>query len=348
MPKLLTKLRNLPLTIVLTILIWMYAEAQNVTSKDNLPITIRVTPFANDEVLRLVDPMDGKFRISVGGKQASVDRVANGRQEELASMDFTPAHRLPLGQKVTVDSVAVLNALPYFQRNGLTVTSASPAQIRLDVEPQVLVRKAIIFRGNLPVKITPDHADVLMPQSVRDSVGEGHINVYARPLRELDTLPRQVEQTIAAQLIVEGPAPTDDRVVVSPQQVTLTLTIPQQREQSVEVPEVPVRIAAPPELLARYTIEIRPKSVRVTVAGPDKLLERIRTALAQGGQDTDTKIRAYVDLEPGDKPSDAFTSRPLRYVYPPGLELRQTPDHVEFRLVAPAPPDTAPASTDKS
>ncbi len=60
-------------------------------------------------------------------------------------MDFTP-HRLPLGQKVTVDSVAVLKCVAHFQRNGLTVTSASPAQIRL-MSSRRFWCKAIIFRG---------------------------------------------------------------------------------------------------------------------------------------------------------------------------------------------------------
>ena len=344
MPKLLTKLRNLPLTIVLTILIWMYAEAQFSAFEDNLPLTIHVAPIANDQSIRMIEPADGQFHIRVEGPRTHVGRfsdlarhTADARPGELGSLDVTPKYRLNRGTDNWIDSATAINALPYFRDNGLTVTAAIPPRIKLEADQLARLHIPILFRGNLPVKITPDHADVMMPQSVRDTVGEGHINVYARPLRDLDTLPRAVEQTIPAQLIVEGPAPTDERVVVSPQQATLTLTIPRQREQALDVPEVPVCIAAPPELLTRYNVEIRPKAVRITVAGPEKLLEPIRATLTQG-RPTDAKIRAYIDLDPSDKPSATFNTRAVRYVFPPGLELQQNPDHVEFRLTPVGPP----------
>jgi hypothetical protein len=238
-----------------------------------------------------------------------------------------------------VDSTQAINSIAYFQKHGITVTSASPSRIRLETDQLVRFSKPVLFHGNVPARIEPARADVLMPQSLRATVGERNINVYARPLRDLDSLPRDVEQTLPAQLMVEYPGPTDERVVVNPQQATLTLTLPRQREQSLVIPSVPVFVSGPPDLLAKNGVEIRPRSVQIMVAGPETLLRPLRAATGPGSAaDLDPKIRAYLDLDATDKPADVFTRRALRYVYPPGLELRQTPGQVEFRLLPPATP----------
>jgi len=351
MPKLLDKLKALPLTVILTVLIWMYAEAQFTATEDNLPLTIHVVAIANDQSIRMLEPQGGQFHLRVEGPQSRVERfrqlalhVADARPDEMGALDFAPPEKLQLGRDNWIDSTVALNSLPYFRRNGLTVTAATPSRLRLEADPLMQLRKPILFRGNVPVKITPDMADLSLPQSLYDTVGEGHITVYARPLRDLDALPRGTPQTIPAQLLVEYPAAPDERVVVNPQQVSVTVTLPVQNSHAVTVPNVPVYVSGPAELLARFDAQIRPQSVPITVAGSEKLLEPIQAALGQGGRtEGDTKIRAYVDLEPGDKASDTFTPRTLRYVYPPGLEIQKSPDHVDFRLVPTAPaPATKP------
>jgi hypothetical protein len=350
MPKLMDSLKSLPLTIILTVLIWMYAEAQFTATEDNVPITLHVAPMSSDQSIRMLEPADGLLHIRVEGPQAQVERfrqtvlhITDSPVDELGAMVFTPQQKLNIGSNNWVDSAQAVNSIAYFQKHGITVTSASPGRIRLETDRVVQLRKPILFHGNIVAKIEPSQADVLLPQTLRDTVGEKNINVYARPLRDLDSLPRDVDQTIPAQLMVEYPGPSDERVVVNPQQATLTLRLPRQREQSLVIPSVPVFVSGPPDLLAKNDVEIRPRFVQILVSGPETVLGPIRAAMAHGAIMTpDPRIRAYLDLDVGDKPADVFSRRALRYVYPAGMELRQTPDQVEFRLVAPATPATDP------
>ena len=145
----LERLKSLPLTIVLTILIWMYAEAQFTAHRADIPITLRVAAASKEYSLNVhgADPDDSRgrdvltIRIAVQGSQAKIDRLylqSNGTttpDQDLANLRFLlPAEDTKAGASRIYDTLIVLNTLPYFRQNGLMVTAANPARMRVDIE----------------------------------------------------------------------------------------------------------------------------------------------------------------------------------------------------------------------
>ena len=145
----LERLKSLPLTIVLTILIWMYAEAQFTAHREDIPVTLRLAAPSKDYALIVhgADPDDSRgrdaltVRITVQGSQAKIDRLyqqSNGTMtpdEDLANLRFMlPPDDVKAGAARSYDTQIVLNNLPYFRHNGLMVTAASPPRLRVDIE----------------------------------------------------------------------------------------------------------------------------------------------------------------------------------------------------------------------
>ena len=357
------RLKSLPLTILLTILIWMYAESQFTATQEGLTLTLQVASPNADYSVRLVDPTDSKPRsalplsLTVQGSQSVVERLRQqllgliAPDEDLANLAFVPPVTVlrPDSDK-SVDTVTVLNRLSYFRNKGITIIGASPARLRLDVSRLQKITRPVTFRPPLDVLvespvITPDRAEVTVPQKMIEAIGsEERISVVAVPIRDLATLPPDVLQTMPARLVIEYPGPKDERISVTPQQVNVTLRLPRQREDTLVVPGVPIWVAGPPALLGRYDVDLQPRIVQLTVTGTPAVLTTLRNTLASGARGAvDTGIRAYVDVTLNDRPQPAAESRPLRYVLPEGVQLREGPKNVDLRLVDNL--TTQPAST---
>jgi hypothetical protein len=143
------RLKSLPLTIVLTILIWMYAEAQFASTQDNVRVTLKVVSPTPEYVITAENP-DGRYRnsvsitVSVQGAKNQIDRLyqmslnAITPDKDFQDLFFSPDERkIKTDPDPSEDTVRLLNGLRYFRDRGMTVTLATPARIRLRVEKPV-------------------------------------------------------------------------------------------------------------------------------------------------------------------------------------------------------------------
>jgi len=355
----LERLKSLPLTIVLTILLWMYAEAQFTATREGVAVTVRVAAPANQPFsMRLFDPVDGRFRtsvplsITVKGPQNQVDKIyqqslgAGPRDTRFSELYFSPKPSdLKPGADAMVDTVAVLNAMPYFHEAGLTVLAASPATLRMEVDAVRTISRPVTFRSAASTQveinaIRPNLADVTLPQKLLTSLGENNISVFAVPSRDLAELPPDTTQIIPSLLVVEYPGSKDERVTVSPLQVNVTLKVPRIREDIVVVPGVPIWISGPPAMLSRYDVDLQPKFLQLSLTGSPAALQTLRASLdtstATAPHATtapDVGIHAYLDITLADHPSDTLQARKLRYTLPENVSLREAPKEISFRLI---------------
>jgi hypothetical protein len=142
----LDRLKSLPLTIVLTILVWMYAEAQFTSHREDITVVLHVAVPNKDYQAQVIDPMEGRPRqavalmISVQGAQAKVDRLyqqaigALVSDDELSKLVYVvPPEDLQGNPDHLVETVKILNGLPYFRSNGLLVTAANPPRVRIGI-----------------------------------------------------------------------------------------------------------------------------------------------------------------------------------------------------------------------
>jgi hypothetical protein len=351
-----SRLKSLPLTIVLTILIWMYAEAQFTSTRDNVRLSLKIVPQNPDLTVRVFDTQGNpralaSIVVTMQGPKNEIDRIYQQSQniapsdDDLASLTYLLPTSLQLSTTGdnSIDTLAVLNSLSYFRHHNIIFTAANPARLRLDVDTLERIPHAADFRPTLSVShfsINPEQVTLTIPSRTLQTLGgPDKINILATPLRDLATLPADVEQTVPVRFTLDAPAARDDRISITPSQGTLSLRLPRRAGITETVPDVPVWVAGPPSILAHYNVELRPKSVRVTVSGSASAISALRQQLLLPPDSVNPipshGIHAYVDLTPEDRPSDSFATRKLRYVLPENLTLQEAPQSIDFRLTSP-------------
>jgi hypothetical protein len=356
-----SRLKSLPLTIVLTILIWMYAEAQFTSTRDKV-LLVKIAPPSADLSVRVFDAQGtprslASVVVTLQGPKEQLDRIAASPEGEISSLTYVPPLTSLLlnngsgkADETVIDTLAMVNSLDYFRRQNVIVTAAIPPRLRLDVDTLERLTKTIDFRPTVAVShfsFSPEQVTVTVPSRVLQAMGGiDKLNVVAEPTgdRDLATLPTDSEQTIPVRYRLEYPGPKDHRVIVTPVQGSVTLRLPKREGVTYTIPEVPIWLAGPPGMLQQFNAEVRPKSIRLTVTGSAPAMALLRqqltsaTAAAAG-------IRVYLDVIPDDHPGPAYTTRRVRYVLPEGLTSPDQPPEVEFRLaprVAATMPGTRP------
>jgi hypothetical protein len=356
-PTTVDRLKSLPLTIVLTILIWMYAEAKFTTTGE-ARISLRPSVSNGDLALRVFDPAENRF-VPVVNVLASIQgptNQINALQQEAEPPQLTfspPASALVPGAQNKVDTVQMLNSSSYMRKRGLSVLSATPAKMQVEVDRLEQVTRPVEFRPPVAVDhVTgmPDQVTVTIPSRTLQEIGGAErLKVIAKPGRNLTTLAIGQPQKIVVHYVPEYAREPDDRITVTPAQTEVTLTIAKRQAVTQLVPDVPVWVSGPPALLARYDVDLRPKFVPMIVSGSDPAIQGLKNKLANSPRGTgggDQGIHAYLDVSLDDRPTTTYLRRPLRYVLPDGLSVQEAPGDVEFRLVQLGPaPNTAPATS---
>jgi hypothetical protein len=352
-PTMLDRLKSLPLTIVLTVLIWMYAEARFTATQENVSLTIKPVSPTADMVLSAFDPADKRFQgtvnvvVTLEGPTNQIDRIYQESvgtvtaDEDFSALAYRPAAEgLKPGADNQVDTVSVLNGLSYFRKRGVTVTSAKPARIRLEEDPLSLVARPVDFHPAFAVDhyvATPDQVTVKIPSELLAEIGGAdRISVSATPIQDLTTLVPGAQQTVAVRYVVEYSnngegSERDERISVSPAQGTVLVTLPPRQQETAVLPAVPVWVSGPPGVLGKYDVNVKPAALRVSVTGAAAAVRGLRGRL---GADATGGVRAYLDVAPEDAAGVALHRR-VRFMLPEGLTVQAGADRVEveFKLV---------------
>jgi hypothetical protein len=335
----------------------MYAEAQFTSTRDNVRLLVKIVPPSADLTIRVLDAQGNprslaSIVVTLQGPKDQLERINQSASpdDDVSSLTYVPPiNKLISGEDNTIDTLTMVNSLDYFRRQTIIATSAIPPRIRLDVDTLERLTKTIDFRPTVPVShfsFSPEQVTVTVPSRVLQAMGGiDKLNVIAEPAgRDLSTVPAESEQTIPVRYRLEYPGPKDDRITVTPVQGTVALRLPKREGITQTIPEVPVWLAAPPGMLAKNDVELRTKSVRVTVAGSAGAIALLRQQLTSNSPAA-AGIRAYLDLVPDDHPAATYTRRRVRFVLPDGLTTADQTPEVEFRLVPRAgetPPATGP------
>jgi hypothetical protein len=366
----LDRLKVLPLTILLTILIWMYAEAQFTTTQPDIPIDVRISSGTPDFVVRALDPVTKRysdslsFIVTLQGPKSQIDKIFEESQgaardksaeERLAALTFIPTIeqlRQAAGSEFHPYVLPMLNRLDYFRSRGVTVTFAAPNYVSIDVDSVVRVRKDAVFQSSVAVDsatLDPGSVEVLVPAQALRSIDESRISVRAVPQNDeqLASIPPETDKTIPVRFVAEYPGPRDDRIRVVPGQGNATIRLRRTQQGLLSVNDVPIWVSGPPSLLARFNVDVTPRSVALVLSGPNPLMDATRQKLTGGPKAAG--ISAYLDLNSDDRPSSTASRRRLRYVIPDGLTLVQAPTDAAFKLSETSVPEsgasTAPTTT---
>lgn len=295
--------RDLPsliLITLITLLIWLYAEAQNIKT---IPTTIsialpervgsdRVAYFANGEqVLRASVQLRGSstqisaFQARIGSQPLQLPIEPTDLPDDRSTVTLDLARLLAGARLDPLDPAG-----PTINSLGLNVVTTEPGRINVEYD-QLVTRTVPVRFAPREVQIAPTYkvepasVDITLPRSALSLIGGSEDALYLEALIEperLRAIPEGVTQTMSATLDKSNLADVGGidprRIRLHEDDVDVTFTIARQKD-TVTVKLVPVWVVAPPSELARFEVTLADDSrvLRdVTVTGPRDLVQRLR------------------------------------------------------------------------
>jgi hypothetical protein len=172
-----TSLKSLLWVVPLTVLIWIYAEREQVVTANNVAIRVKA-PEDPGRVIRFVPATDNIVHADLRGPQASIDQVKDYIENTTIPIEIDRS--LTRGEQ-PIDITSQLNKLPEVANKGVTVERSSGLRISIDpiVEKEVDVKAPPDFAGAAAV-FTPTRVRLRGPESeVERASRNGQLVAYA-------------------------------------------------------------------------------------------------------------------------------------------------------------------------
>lgn len=261
----------------LTILIWIYAEREQLTTESGQTIPIEVRMSGTSKIASLVMP-DRNIIVDLRGPRAQLDAIkaelARPEGDPRLILDLDP--NLPPGvREMTLAPLIQRHA--FFSERGVEVISAAPSQIRIVVDE--------VVEAELPVVIPPEVQNLeeatfdppavrfVGPKSTMElAIAQDNFKAYP-DLSSRDVLKKPGLHELSNVPLVrmfEG-----NHITLTPATVNATLRV---REQDVSftMNQMTIFLSQPPGMVERYRVEFDPILERVTLVGPPHLIAAIR------------------------------------------------------------------------
>lgn len=324
------KLKTYLLVTVVTILVWLYLENENIRRYDNVPLDIVLTPATPQLIVSATkaSPVLVSVRCSTNQYEQLKALAASGPLKiELREDAASPEQTLVLLDK--------LNSLRSLSDLGVIVEDVRPMTLSARVER--LVERSVpvvINSGDLQLQaaptIEPAKVSLTLPASLAEGLGD---LTLAAPLASLPNA-SSFEVNEPYLLAVPVALPESLRrpgVKVEPASVKVGFTIRKLTKETV-VPRVTIVIEAPLVKLADYTIKLDENDLfirDVRLTGPNDLIDRIDRG--------EIPITAVLRLTAAELDSD-LTSKLLEFNKPEQVKVASPVPQVKFTIVKRAQP----------
>lgn len=271
---------------LLTILIWMLAEAESLrVERLRAEVTFRTDRDA-PRLVRVEAGQDfaGFVHLRVEGPTTRVDDLANTLRNRLLlepGMDGIP---LEPGRH-SINLLDVLRSHPAIRDRRVNIAEVEPATVIILIDNLVtreLPVRVALPEGQLPdgaPEVTPPVISVRMPEAALQLLPEG-AQLVARPDPQIIAALAEGRRGTFANVGLELPAPIRgmEGIRMSPSQVTVSLTL-RSRTAAHVLPTVPIHLRLPPAEAALWDIQIPPESrllTDVSVTGPADIIDQVR------------------------------------------------------------------------
>lgn len=320
-------IRNLVWVIPLSLLIWVYAEREQVNERSAIPVEVRVKSERSDRVISLVTPGNHLFYVDLKGTNAN---IADARRElDQKPIEITIPGTVSVGPLVALAAQDEIASAPVFVDRGIVITGVSPNTLTLDVDEVVEVD----VRPELPEDISArlSGQTTLEPPTVR-------LRGPQRILTNRDNPPRVVA-SITEQMLPKVPGPHEiasvplqlktphEQVTITPTTVKARLRV-RSNTRRYTIPAVPVFIGGPKPLLDRYGVAFDNDDAfmrRITVIGPEDQVNRIESG--------ELTVYALLVLQLDDGKGQPLP-RPPSYVVPKELPDVRVTEEDRARTIA--------------
>lgn len=336
--------RNLLWVLLVTALVWVYADMEFTTEQD-YRLTVRLTT-GSAENLTFVSSDDAGLNIDMTfklqGNRSQLDTFRRWLNDRNGVLAYDVSRYQPGKEAITDSAGSVLDRIVNFPKQGLTLLWANPATISFHLDWRIRV-------PNIPVEfqytgVTLAGPPVIEPAKVAIYVSETAWKeieaALPEPARKLKT--RQVDlknlptdKPITAEIIPSITVrPDEPPVPVTPSVDSVTVKVQVQQVIGTKTFNVTPRIGTPSTWLddntwAEYKFVLKPSETwtrEIKVQGAKTDVESLKNE----------DIDAYIMLQDGDKKwLDSWLSRAIVVRFPPELKVELAPGEkpiVSFKL----------------
>lgn len=312
-------IKTLAWVVPLTVLIWIYAEREQVIPLQAFPFTVEVRSTDPSRIVRLVDPADGKMRADLSGPHALLDKVREGLESGSRTVHIDIDAQFSPGRH-SLQSARVGND-PFFSQNGVTVSNCMPQELTILVDPLVELELDVHVPPSVtnlaaPAVFQPQKVKVRLPQSLREA---GALEAYAQLDGNPDMKtagPHDLTGIPVALWRAEGHVPIrmeDANVKITPGVVAAKVEVANS-DVSYTIDSVPVWVVYPPgrisdDLKAKYD----PILARVRVIGPDEKIKAMQSP-------DFPRPHALFEVSATNQPGVEYTTRP-KFELPAGVHV---------------------------
>ncbi len=336
--RLVDKLETLIVTVLITILVWLWAEAQNVQTYTNQRVQVRfVAPPGQAGQLAITPadpvPVEVSFTTSTG----QYDRFRQDVNSHVIEIEVAA----PADANGSIQEIALRNRLEnaVFRNLGITLEDVSPPQQRVEVYPieTYSLRVEVVSPSGFEIVGSPTAEPAMVELRLPTNLGaraQGMVVNVQLGQQDLQTAAPNEPQTLTVPLSVPRNLESDWTTLLTTQ-VQVTFTVRKQTDSYV-IGRAPIHINAPSLLLSQYRIDLADNQfVRdVEVSGPADVIEAIESGEAK----VVAEIRPTIEeLESG------LTSLPVFFDLPPGVTVQSAVPQVSFTVERLTPDGTIPA-----
>jgi hypothetical protein len=269
-------LTTLAWVVPLTLLIWLYAEREQL-SRTTLVVSVQLTPGKPNEI---ITPSRTTATLTLTGPRARLESLrASVTGQPLA----LPVLRSP-GRDHELQLTTLLSDLPALQRSGITVTKCEPAILNVFVDEYV--------EREVPVTAPALRADlqappVFEPRSVRVRAPATELQrrlAAGEPIAvaEMATLP-QLRQPGTHTVPSVPIRPLGETVSFSPASVKVEFGIVEQQTRQYRIPSVIIEVRKPLAVEGKLLVDVNPAVLtNVEVVGPAAVIDQMERDAVRG------------------------------------------------------------------
>ena len=339
----LKKLQTLAVVTLVTVVFWVYAEGREVITSAPFEIPIRIeTPGRQELIVEQERELDS-VRITLKGTLSQMSPVQRRLREQGGIRIRLGAD----GEDVKL-GVQELNLIELISRStamadrAINVVSVRPAKLSINVDELVPRRVKVEYTPTevelaQPATIDPPELELRLPKQFLDrlSASPDAMFVEAEPLVSLKELPRGVEQTVQARVVLPPIMVDEGHVSVEQQTVQMTFVV-KKIQESLTQASVPVWVVGPPSEFSRFRVTLDEESrvlKDVKISGPSDLIQQVRNrdipVIATFRLTADELLKAS---------SRDLSTAPIKFDLPPELVVESSVNTVSFSVSeVPAP-----------
>lgn len=339
-------LRTAAWVVVITVLVWVYADIHFTDEQDVTTATLKLHTDSDINV-GLLGESQISITFRIKGNRYYRDRFISRlvAAKDILKFDVARAKEYKPGEEYKERTADLLSKLPAFNGSGLDVISARPERIKIHLDNMILVPDVPVefkYSGAVlagSARIEPARVELRFPASLRQRIDPKKITLMTKTV---DLSGKPASETEIIKVVNVLPPPNLDHVKLEPSKVTVTFKVGQQTDSRKFA--VTVAVQSPKSWLmdetwSRYQLQAKPPedwTRQITVTGNRIDLEKLNAE----------NIRAYIVLTDEDKKRklESWWPGKVKVRFPPGRNVRlaePVPDLL-YRLVkrseSPTPP----------